>query len=231
MQQHAYGVYLCVTFICHLKYYAFFSAKEFHFNRDDRMKVIVSLYLITRCAFASFFFSSVLLLTWQHENKSHKSLSTCYLFRVWSLRYSRNLCVSAVEGKLSLYYQADDDGSTEKKITAAFYKCSPFKLLSWHLSESKRAERKRVDGFWYVNEQTYHALCVPCATKQAHIKTSNGLRKTCQFIVHIKLNRIHFVIVTFILINGIRFGDAIWKSVWSGLTLGLRFVAPLHLWI
>lgn len=126
------------------------------------MKVIVSLYLITRRAFVFFFsFSFVSLLTWQHENKSHNAfqLATFFVSVAWD---TVSTCVSAVGSRGEVVFTIkpmDGDGSNTKKITAAFYKCSPFKLLSWHLREQE--SRKKTSGWFDTWTSKHITLYVP----------------------------------------------------------------------
>lgn len=168
------------------------------------------------------FFSVVLFPTWQHKNKSHNAFQLATFFVSVMLEIQSLHCVSSRSGKLSSL-SGRWRWKKQQKITAAFYKCLPFELLSWHVCGSRRAEKKTANewvGGWFHTWTSKHITLYAPPSKHSW-KTSNGIRRTCQFIVHIKLNRIHFDIVIFILTNGVHSVDAIWKS------LDFGFLAPL----
>lgn len=212
-------------FYLSFKVLCFFFGKRVSLQRDDRMKVIVSLNLITRCAFGFFsLFSFVLLLTWQHENKS---LSTCYLFRVCSFEIQSALVCQQSRGSC-LFYQADDDRSNEEKITAAFYKCLPFKLLSWHLREQE-SRKKRVDGL--IRERA-NISCWIChqASKQAYIH-KNKQWITQNVSVHsayqIEPHTFRYYYFYFYFDQRNTFCGCNMEIALAGSYAGFRFVAPL----
>lgn len=84
-----------------------------------------------------------------------------------------------------------------------------FKLLSWRL-------REREKNCGWLDTWMKNITWLPPSI----IKTSNGLRRTCQFIVHIKYKLIHFIICCYFDNAGILCGlDAIWKSLWRWILL------------